>query len=259
MVPSKELEAALICPMSAGRRDFARICKDNLRSNLLPLGVPDTLKGGLSLGELHELEPVSFVHNGAALGFALALSTLGRVGLGAVVVVQQDFAALEAGHLYGLGCDLFGLGSERLLVVRAANPRDALWAMEEALGSGDVSAVIGELAENGKAADLIATRRLSLAAQKGGRLALLIRQHATAQPSAAATRWCVAAVPGDADGLGGLERSAFRLTLTKNRRGPCGSWVLQWDHHDRRFLALSVAVAASAVHRPAEASFTATG
>ena len=228
---------------------------------ILHLGAPDAvLQGGMALGEVHELAPASFLHSGAALGFALALSTLDRVGRGSVVVVQQDFAALEAGHLYGLGCDLFGLDPTRLLVVRATTPRDALWAMEEALKTRDVSSVIGELAEDAKAADLTATRRLSLAAQKGGGLTLLLRQRASAQPSAAATRWLVAATPGDADGFGGLERAAFRVSLTKNRRGPCGSWVLQWDHHDKRFLpALSVAVAAPARHRPAETAFAATG
>jgi protein ImuA len=175
-------------------------------------------------------------------------------------VVQQDFAALEAGHVYGVGCDLFGVDTARLFVVRAMTPRDALWAMEEALKTRGVAAVIGELAEEGRSADLTTTRRLSLAAQKGGGLALLLRQRPAVQPSAAATRWSVAAVAGAADGFGGLERSAFRVSLTKNRRGPCGSWVLQWDHHDRRFLpALSVAVAAPARHRPAEAAIAATG
>jgi len=227
----------------------------------LSLGPPDTvLQGGLALGELHELAPVFFLHTGAALGFALAVSTLDRAGRGVVVVVQQDFAALEAGHVYGVGCDLFGVDMARLFVVRAMTPRDALWAMEEALKTQGVVAVIGELAEEGRSADLTTTRRLSLAAQKGGGLALLLRQRPAVQPSAAATRWSVAAVAGAADGFGGLERSAFRVSLTKNRRGPCGSWVLQWDHHDRRFLpALSVAVAAPARHRPAEAAIAATG
>jgi protein ImuA len=207
---------------------------------------------------LHELAPISFLHSGAALGFALALAAHDSVDRGAVVIAQQDFAALEAGHVYGLGCDLFGLEPARLFVVRAATPRDALWAMEEALKTREVTAVVGELAEEGNAADLTATRRLSLAAKKGDALVLLLRQRVLAQPSAAATRWSIAATPGDADGFGGLERSAFRVSLTKNRRGPCGSWVLQWDHHDRRFLpALSVAVAAPARHRPAEAAIAA--
>jgi len=227
---------------------------------LLLLGAPDAaLKGGLSLGELHELAPLAPFHSGAASGFALALATLVPRD-GPVVWVQQDFAALETGTLYGLGCDLFGLASSRLLAVRTATPRDTLWAMEEALKTRGMAAVIGELAQDGLAADLTATRRLSLAAQQGGGLCLLLRQAASAQPSATATRWVVAATAGASDGFGGLGQTAFRLSLTKNRRGPCGSWVLQWDHHAKRFLpALSVAVAAPSRHGSADAPIAAAG
>jgi len=218
---------------------------------------PDgTLNGGLALGELHELCPAAPLHTGAAVGFALALSVLAPAREGSVVWVQQDFAALETGTLYGLGCDLFGLSSARLIMVRTATPRDALWAMEEALKTRSVAAAIGELAEIGKEADLTATRRLSLAAQKGGGLALLLRGRPFPQPSAAATRWQVAAVSAASDRFGGLGRTAFHLSLTKNRRGPCGSWVLQWDHHEQRFLpALSLAVAAPSGHGSGSAVF----
>ena len=221
---------------------------------LLCLGAPDTaLKGGLALEELHELAPAGSCHGGAALGFALALAALAPARQACIVFVQQDFAALEGGELYGLGCDLFGLNLARLLVVRTASPRETLWAMEEALKTGGIAAVIGELAQSGKAADLTATRRLSLAAQKGGSLALLLRQRACPEPSAAATRWQVAAAPGAADRFGGLGRTAFRLSLTKNRRGPCGSWVLQWDRHGACFLALPLAMAAPSCDRSGDA------
>ena len=246
MVPSKGLSGTAL----QGERS----------ETLLSLGTPDAaLKGGLGLGELHELAPLAPFHSGAGSGFALALATLVPRD-GPVVWVQQDFAALETGTLYGLGCDLFGLASSRLLVVRTATPRDTLWAMEEAVKTRGMAAVIGELAQEGQAADLTATRRLSLAAQQGRGLCLLLRQREISQPSAAATRWVVAATPGAADGLGGLGCTAFRLSLTKNRRGPCGSWVLQWDHHAKRFLpALPLAVAAPTRHGSGDAPIAAAG
>jgi protein ImuA len=220
------------------------------------LGPPDRfLGGGLALSELHEIVPASPTHAGAALGFALGLVLAAPVRTGTIVFVQQDFAAVEAGALYGLGCDLFGLDPARLLVVRAATPGDALRAMEEALKTRGLTAVIGELAQSGEAADLTPTRRLSLAAQKGGALALLLRQYPFSEASAAATRWRVAAAPGDADSFGGLGRTGFSLTLTKNRRGPCGTWVLQWDHHGTCFIpAISRAVAAPVFDRFGDAA-----
>ena len=220
----------------------------------IPLGVPDAaLKGGLSLSELHELAPASPFQHGAALGFALALAAQTPSQDGAIVFVQQDFAALEAGALYGLGSAPFGIDVKRLLLVRAATPKDVLWATEESLKTRGVAAVIGEMAGTAEAADLTATRRLSLAAQKGRALALLLRQHVSPAPSAAATRWRVSSAPGAGDFYGGLGRTAFHLTLTKNRRGACGTWVLQWDDDGSRFEpALPRAVAAAPFDRPAE-------
>ncbi len=198
---------------------------------LLPFDVPSldsALGGGLVFGQVHELSPQGHFHNGAATGFALALAVLANRP---VVWVQQDFAALESGAPYGLGCDLFGLSPSRLLLVRAAKPEDVLFAMEESLKARVT--VIGELAEEGKAADLTATRRLSLAAQKG---------------------WQIAGALGRSDGINGLSPTNFHLTLLKNRRGACGEWVLQWDHHEHRFNpALSLDMAAPAVDRPARA------
>ena len=199
------------------------------------------------MGELHELVSASMFHSGATTGFALALCSLAPQG--SVIFVQRDFAALETGSLYGLGCDAFGISCARLLVVRTSTSREALWAMEEALKTRGVAAVIGETAEDGKSFDLTATRRLSLAAQKGGGLALLLRRNVFGQISSAATRWQVAAARGAGAGFGGLGRTAFTVSLIKNRRGPCGAWVLQWDSHAERFLpALSLAVVAPSRH-----------
>src|ERR1700693_3750747 len=96
------------------------------------------LAGGLICGALHEIGPAAPLHGGA--GFALALAALalgplpslphqrGRDGKGAVWI-QPDFAAAEAGSLYGPGLDLMGLPMERLVILRVPRPRDALWAM----------------------------------------------------------------------------------------------------------------------------------
>lgn len=228
------------------------------RANLLsplPLGpaaLDRALHGGMEKTCLHEILPTDIFHLGAAAGFALALAAR-HDRAGDILWVQQDFAALEGGRLYGLGCETFGIASSRLLVVRAAHARDALWAMEEGLRCSGISTVIAELGEQGQSADLTATRRLSLAAAQSGALALLLRQHAHRNPSACATRWRVAAVPGRRDGFGDLSRMGFSLTLMKNRRGVPGEWIVEWDRYAHCFVspADSVAMAASAFDRPA--------
>jgi protein ImuA len=90
----------------------------------------------------------------------------------------------EGGGPYGPGLDLFGLASARLLVVRVPKPVDVLFAMEEALRCRALACVIAEMSGDGVAADLTATRRLTLAARDGASartsgFGLLIRHRST--------------------------------------------------------------------------------
>jgi protein ImuA len=214
-----------------------------------PLGVTAidaALGGGLAGGALHELSATTALHVGATAGFALALAALARAPQKETLWITTDFGVLETGALYGPGLDQFGLATERLLMVRVPRPIDALFAMEEALKCRALATVVAEL---GTAPDLTATRRLSLAARAGGGVGLLLRHNADEAPSAAATRWRVAAAPSEPDELGGLGPTTFALTLTRNRRGLCGGWTLAWDHHEHAFSALSLGVAAAARDR----------
>jgi len=224
--------------------------------------VDAVLGGGLAYGALHEVAPAAPLHLGAACGFALALST--RAGARQdrgkdTLWIQSDFAGLEAGGLYGPGLALLGLPLEKFLLLRVARPADALWAMEEALKSSALGCVIAELTEEGAAADLTATRRLALAAREGGALGLLLRHRASPEPSAASTRWEIASAPSQPDAFGGLGPVTFDLSLVKNKRGPGGRWTVAWNHHERTFAALSLAVAEAASDRPDRAPLSRAG
>lgn len=217
----------------------------------LMLGPPGL---GLRAGHLHEIVPDGIFHLGAAAGFALGLATQLRRP-GALIWIQQDMAALEGGRPYGPGSAHFGFDPACLLLVRTATAKDALWAMEESLRCSGVAAVIGELSGAGEAADLTATRRLNLAMRARGTLGLLLRQQPLRGTSACASRWIVHAAHGRGDGFGGIGRTAFALTLEKNRHGPCGGFTLEWNDDERCFrAALPVAVAAPAADRPHRAA-----
>ena len=223
------------------------------------------LGGGLACGALHELAPAAPFHLAAASGFAAAAAARASGTRGEVLWIATDFAMGEGGGPYGPGLDRFGLASARLLALRVPRPADVLWAMEDALRCRALSCVIAELTGEGAEADLTVTRRLALAARDGvsdrvSGLGLLIRHHGTAEPSAAATRWEIAAVPSLPDRLGGLGRTRFDLSLRKNRRGPSGRWIIEWDHHERAFQsAVSVGVAAPAFDRPHRTAVAAAG
>jgi protein ImuA len=245
---------------------------------VLPLGIAaidDALGGGLARGALHEIAAVSEAHLAAATGFALGLIAPARAR---VCWLAEDMARAESGAPYGPGLDAFGLAPERLLTVAAARPRDLLWAMEEALRCRAIGAVIGEWRHG--AIDMVALRRLSLAAAESGALVLLLRASPADDASAAATRWIVGAassvIPGrernertrnpeiNAEVASGFRVRAFSASrndeeirphfaaqLVRNRRGPTGSWILQWSDSDERFiLAPAQPVAAPALDRP---------
>ena len=212
---------------------------------VLPLGIAAidaTLGGGLARGALHEIAALSEAHLAAATGFVLGLAGLSSPSARAkhILWIAEDMALIESGVPYGPGLDQFGLAPEHLLTVATAHRRDLLWAMEEALRCRAIATAIGEL-RSGEV-DPVAVRRLSLAAAASGALALLLRTKPADDTSTAATRWIV-----------GAEREArFAVQLIRNRRGPTGSWILQWSDSDERFILATPAqpMAAPAPDRP---------
>jgi len=221
----------------------------------LPLGIAPidaALGGGLARGALHEIAAASEAHLAAATGFALGLAAHAQ---GRLLWLAEDMALAESGAPYGPGLDAFGLRPEHLLTVAATQRCDLLWAMEEALRCRAVHAAIGELRHG--AIDMVALRRLSLAAGESGALALLLRGAPAGDASTAATRWVVEAAPSfsaPSPERRGEKENATRLAveLVRNRRGPLGAWILEWSDSDERFALATHAqpVAAPALDRP---------
>jgi protein ImuA len=217
------------------------------RPGTLPFGVPaiDTmLGGGFVLGALHEVAATGEAHLPAAIGFALTVAKRAAPSL-RLIWISEDMALAERGAPHGAGLNAFGLAPEQLVTVSAAHRRDLLWAMEEALRCGAITAVIGEMRAG--AIDGVAIRRLSLAAAESGTLALLLRTEPPSDASTAATRWVVGAAPSIVPGTPRLVAQ-----LVRNRRGPTGTWIFEWSDSDGQFILATHAqpLAASALNRP---------
>jgi cell division inhibitor SulA/protein ImuA len=141
--------------------------------------------GGWPTGCLTELLPA---HEGIGelrvLGPALAV--LSRAG--------KRLAWIAPPHLpYAPALDAAGIALERLLIVRTAAARDALWAAEQALASAACGAVL-VWPDAVKYAEL---RRLQLAAEKARSLAVLFRPpRAASEASPAALRLALATASG---------------------------------------------------------------
>jgi protein ImuA len=213
----------------------------------LPFGIPaiDTvLGGGFACSALHEIAATGEAHLPAAAGFALAVAKRAAPSP-RLFWVSEDMAFAESGVPHGAGLDALGLAPEQLVMVSVTHRRDLLWAMEEALRCGATTAVIGEMRTG--AIDGVAVRRLSLAAAENGTLALLLRAEPPVDASTAATRWLVSAAPSIVPGI-----SRVAVQLVRNRRGPTGTWILEWSNGDGQFILATHAqpLAAPALDRP---------
>jgi protein ImuA len=154
-------------------------------------------------GPLSEILPARAPDAPAAAAFAFALALRARAarGGGALVLILEDVAAREFGLPYGRGLAQAGLDLSAFALVRTRRPRETLRAMEEALKSPACAAVVAETFATARLYDLTASRRLLLAARRGGALGVVAplappQGAGTARfSSAAALRVEIAAAP----------------------------------------------------------------
>jgi protein ImuA len=249
--PSREADREILCALKNSIRSL-----EPDRAGAIPFGIAPidrALGGGFARAALHEVAASTESAITAATQFALGVASRAQEPR-SVVWIAEEMGLLENGAPYGSGLDDLGLRPERLVTVAAAKSRDVLWAMEEALRCRAVGVVIGEI--RSVRIDLVASRRLSLAAGRRDVCAFLLRTAAGTDTSAAATRWTVAGARSRANAAGpGPPR--LSVELTRNRHGPVGSWLLEWHYVERRFdLAPSISqpVADAARDRPHRAA-----
>jgi len=182
--------------------------------------------GGLALGALHEAMGGGPDTEHAAAATLFVATILARLDGPILWVLRQ--ADLFAPSLANAGLSL-----DRILFVEAG--RDVLAAMEEGLRHHGLAAVVGEVTGR---MTLVASRRLRLAAEQSGALAIAIRRsHAfddpvLLEPSAAVTRWRVTALPSPAPMVPGpvppvWESARWRLDLIRDRDGKSQSWTVE--------------------------------
>lgn len=213
------------------------------------------LRGGLAPAALHEVFAAGH-QGGAATGFIAGLA--GRISPRKPLVwVRQDFSDLESGSLSMSGFCELGLDPRLLVTVRAADVDSALRTAADALACDVLGAVVLEVWGDVRQLDLVASRKLTLAAQASGVAALVLRIAATPIPSTAETRWIVRAAhspPGNAASVWGAPR--FDAELVRNRHGPVGRWIMEWKCDECQFSEPSAypqPLAATPAHRSHQA------
>jgi protein ImuA len=192
----------------------------------LAFGVPEIDAvlpgGGLAYGAVHE-----FAGGGA-----------GTVDGAAPALFVAGIAARTNGPI--LWCmtrpDLFfpalaqaGLHADRVIFAEADKEEDILATMEEGLGYGGLGAVVGELVR----LPMTASRRLQLAAERTGTIALVVRRWRRqteasdfGQPTASASRWRVSVLPSEELPVPGVGRPRWLLELMRVKAGECAEFIV---------------------------------
>ena len=213
------------------------------------------LCGGLARAAVHEVFAEGH-QSAAATGFIAGLA--GRVMLRRPLVwVRQDFSEIESGALSAGGLVELGLDPRALVTVRAADVDAALRTTADALACDALGAVVMEIWGETRQLDLVASRKLTLAAAASGVTALLLRMAAEPRPSTAETRWIVrAAHSPPAPSWVAWGAPVFDAQLVRNRHGPVGRWFMEWKCDECLFgkpAAYPQPVAAAPAHRPHQA------
>ena len=219
-------------------------------------GADTLLQGGLALGAMHEVFTETGRHSAAATGFVAGLA--GRAAARRPLVwIRQDFTEIESGALSMSGLVELGLDPRRLVTVRAVDVDAALRSAADALACDALGVVVLEVWGQARQFDLVASRKLTLAAQPSGVTCLLLRMAAEPQPSTAETRWIVrAAHSPPATAWSAWGAPLFDTQLVRNRHGPVGRWIMEWKCDECLFskpAAYPQPVAAAPAHRPHQA------
>jgi protein ImuA len=253
--------AARISTLASLRGSIERIEAhgDAYRPDRVALGHAEadaTLQGGLALGAMHEVFADAGRQSAAATGFVAGLA--GRAAARRPLVwIRQDFTEIESGALSMSGLAELGLDPRLLVTVRAADVDSALRIAADALACDALGAVVLEVWGQARQFDLVASRKLTLAAQASGVTGLLLRMAAEPLPSTAETRWIVRAAhspPASFSSAWGAP--VFDAELVRNRHGPVGRWIMEWKCDECLFsqpAAYPQPVAAAPAHRSHQA------
>jgi protein ImuA len=218
------------------------------------------LSGGFAYGHLHEFYAAEAEDISATAGFAVALGIGMAKESKSILWLRSHREVQRHGVLQGNGWAELGAEPERYMIGIIPDANGLLKAAVDALRSNALSAVIVEADGRFSALDMIASRRLALAAGKSGTPLFLIRADAEPGASAAETRWHISsassrALPANAPGA-----PVFNVELLRQRSGPSGkSWQLEWDRDRRVFIettAASGALVSAPFRRPAAAAGT---
>lgn len=197
--------------------------------DFLPFGISEMDRklalGGLPQGVLHDFTGESHRLSDDAA------ATLFITGIAARASAQGGMVlwACRWRDLFAPALAQVGLPPQRLIQAECGRDEDVLAVMEEGLRHGGLAAVVGEVGHVAMAS----TRRLQLAAEESGTMALMHKkwrkasQDPLGHPSAAVTRWKIGCVPSEPLPVQGVGHPRWRVELVRQRGGEPYQWIME--------------------------------
>ncbi len=202
--------------------------------------IDNRIEGGLAQRALHEVFAASAEDGSAAAAFAMMVGIRGCPANRPIIWVRENRCSRHMGHVHAAGLAELGINPNDLVLVDAPDTLAVLRAGADIVKCGQVGAVVIEPWEKAPLLDLTASRRLSMAAAASGVLTLVLRVDAEPMPSAAQTRWQVAAAPSSPLAANAPGHPAFNIALLRHRGGIAGfETCLEWNRDTRSFAPLS--------------------
>ena len=206
------------------------------------------IEGGLAQRALHEVFAASVEDGSAAAAFAVMIAMRACPANRPIIWVRENRCDRQIGHVHAAGLAELGVDPNDLVLVDAPDMLAVLRAGADIVKCGQVGAVVIEPWGKAPLLDLTASRRLSMAAAVSGVLTLVLRVNAEPMPSAAQTRWQVAAAPSFPLAANAPGHPAFNIALLRHRGGIAGfETCLEWNRDTRSFAPLSGGVPAVSV------------
>lgn len=122
----------------------------------------------------------------------------------------------------------YGLQPDRIIFIDLQKEKDVLWAMDEALKCGALTAVVGEMQE----ISFTASRRLQLAVEQSQVTGFIFRRNPRdLNTTACVSRWRITSLPSlSVDDLPGIGFPHWNVELLRVRNGKPGAWKIGWEN-----------------------------
>ena len=226
---------------------------NQLQRDILPLqGLKTSLKNvavDTKLGSIKNAFPYASFPVGAIHEFVFSeaeefAATSGFVGGILASLMQNGGASVWISYsknVFPPALQSFGIAPDKIIFIQLKKEKEILWAMEEALKSTGVSAVIGEMRE----LSFTSSRRLQLAVEQSHVTGFIFRRNPrNLNTTACITRWKITPSPSElTDNMPGVGFPRWNVELLKIRNGKPCKWHIEFVGGSFRHISKIAAIA----------------